>query len=67
MMAWPLLSLPTNAAFAGTAALFAFILVVDCYLLPLLDDDYRRLRLRLSIWVIACLLTAYATTPAIAT
>ena len=62
-MAWPLLSLPTNAAFAGTAALFAFILVVDCYLLPLLDDDYRRLRLRLSALVIACLLTAAAIVP----
>ena len=67
LMAWPLLSLPPHNAFAGMAALFAFVLVVDCYLLRLLDDDYRRLRLRLSVMVIACLLTAAATTPAVAT
>ena len=63
LMAWPLLSLPPHIAFAGMAALFAFVLVVDCYLLRLLDDDYRRLRLRLSVMVIACLLTAAAIVP----
>ena len=67
LMAWPLLSLPPHIAFTGMAALFAFVLVVDCSLLRLLDDDYRRLRLRLSVMVIACLLTAAATTPAVAT
>ena len=57
------IKIPQDIAFAGFAALFAIILLVDCYLLPLLDDDYRRLRLRLSTLVIACLLTAAATTP----
>ena len=33
----------------------------------LLDDHYRWLRLRLSTLVIACLLTAAATTPAVTT
>lgn len=63
LVAWPLLSLPLDGAFAGLAALFALILVVDRYLLPVLDDDYRRLRLRLSTLVIACLLTAALITP----
>ena len=67
LIAWPLLTLPQDIAFAGFAALFGVILLVDCYLLPLLDDDYRRLRLRLSILVIACLLTAAATNPGVAT
>ena len=67
LMAWPLLSLPPNIAFLGMAALFTFVMVVDCYLLPLLDEDYRRLRLRLSVAVIACLLTAAMTTPAVPT
>jgi hypothetical protein len=58
LMAWSLLSLPPSIAFTGLAALFAFVLLVDCYLLPLLAADYRRLRLRLSTLVIGCLLTA---------
>jgi hypothetical protein len=58
LLAWTLLSLPLDIAFAGFTCLFAVILVVDCYLLPLLDEDYRRLRLRLSALVIACLLVA---------
>jgi hypothetical protein len=65
LLAWLLLNLPQDIAFAGFAALFGIILLVDCYLLPLLDDDYRRLRLRLSTLVIACLLTAAATTPVV--
>jgi hypothetical protein len=67
LIAWPLLNLPQEIAFAGFAALFGVILLVDCYLLPLLDDDYRRLRLRLSALVIACLITAAATNPGMAT
>lgn len=67
LLAWPLLNLPQDLAFAGFAALFGIILLVDCYLLPLLDNDYRRLRLRLSTAVIACLLTAAATAPGVAT
>lgn len=67
LIAWPLLNLPQDIALAGFAALFGIILLVDCYLLPLLDDDYRRLRLRLSTLVIACLLLAAATAPGVAT
>ena len=65
LLAWLILNLPQDIAFAGFAALFGIILLVDCYLLPLLDDEYRRLRLRLSTLVIACLLTAATTTPVI--
>lgn len=60
LLAWTLLSLPADIAFTGFAILFAVILLVDCYLLPLLDDDYRKLRVRLSTLVIATLLTAAA-------
>lgn len=63
LVAWPLLNLPQDVAFTGFAVLFGVILLVDCYLLPLQDDDYRRLRLRLSALVIACLLTAAAIVP----
>lgn len=63
LLAWTLLSLPAHIAFAGFATLFAVILLVDCYLLPLLDNDYRRLRLQLSLPVIATLLTAATTYP----
>lgn len=56
LVAWSLLSLPADIALAGFAALVAVILIVDLYLLPVLDDDYRRLRLRLSTAVIGCLL-----------
>jgi hypothetical protein len=66
LAAWSLLSLPQGMALAGLAALFSLILLVDYRLLPLLGEDYRRLRLRLSAVVIACLLTAawvYTGTP----
>ncbi len=56
LVAWSLLNLPPDIALAGYAALFTVILIVDAYLLPVLDDDYRRLRLRLSTVVIGCLL-----------
>jgi hypothetical protein len=65
LVAWTLLSLPADIAFAGFAALFAVILLVDCYLLPLLDNDFRRLRLQLSMPVIATLLIAAITFPGI--
>lgn len=63
LLAWMLLGFPLDIAFAGFTCLFAVILVVDCYLLPLLDEDYRRLRLRLSALVIACLLVAAVIRP----
>lgn len=65
LLAWSLLSLSAGIAFAGFAVLFTTILLVDCYLLPLLDDDYRRLRLRLSTLVIGTLLTAAILYPGI--
>jgi hypothetical protein len=58
LAAWTLLALPASPALFGFAALFALILGVDRYLLPVLDDAYRRLRMRLSLVVVACLLTA---------
>lgn len=66
LIAWSLLSLPQGMALAGLAALFALILLVDYHLLPLLDEDYRRLRLRLSALVIACLLSAALVYPDVA-
>ena len=63
LVAWSLLSLPPDVALTGFAALFAVILLVDLYLLPLLDDDYRRLRLRLSTVVIVCLLGSALVAP----
>lgn len=58
LIAWTLLLLPDAFAFAGMAILFALILVVDRYLLPVLDDHYRRMRLQLSLVVIATLIVA---------
>jgi hypothetical protein len=58
LCAWVLLMLPAAAAFAGFALLFALILGVDRYLLPILDDRYRALRLQLSAVVIAAMLLA---------
>lgn len=59
LIAWTLLALPATAALIGFALLFGLILVVDRYLLPLLDAAYRGLRLRLSgVAVIALLLAA---------
>jgi hypothetical protein len=63
LIAWLLLLLPTAPAFLGFALLFALILGVDRHLLPILDDRYRRLRLRLSAVVIACLLVAAVVVP----
>jgi hypothetical protein len=58
LIAWVLLALPTAAALGGFAALFLLILVVDTRLLPVPDDDYRALRLRLSLVVVTVLLLA---------
>lgn len=58
LIAWTLLMLPEAFAFAGLAILFALILLVDRYLLPVLDDGYRQLRLHLSLIVIATLVAA---------
>ncbi len=58
LIAWTLLALPGRAALLGFAALFGLILIVDRYLLPVLDDAYRTLRLQLTGGVILCLLTA---------
>lgn len=55
LIGWTLLAVPAAFAFAGFALLFALILAVDRYLLPILDDGYRRLRLRLSLVVVATL------------
>lgn len=58
LIAWTLLLLPPGPALLGFSTLFAAILFVDLRLLPLLDERYRQLRLRLSLVVIACLLVA---------
>ncbi|MDJ0741411.1 MAG: DUF3429 domain-containing protein [Gammaproteobacteria bacterium] len=58
LIAWTLTMLPPPFAFAGFAVLFTLILVVDRYLLPVLDDRYREMRLHLSLIVIAALLLA---------
>lgn len=63
LLAWTLLILPPEYAFAGFAALFTLILGVDRYLLPILDDAYRELRLRLSIIVIVSLVAAAVAPP----
>jgi hypothetical protein len=61
LASWVLLALPTPAALLGFAALFALILWVDHRLLPVLDDDYRHMRLRLSLVVVASLTIASVT------
>ena len=62
LIAWTLLQLPDTHAFVGFALLFVLILIVDRYLLPVLDEQYRELRLQLSLVVIAALaLTAWVT------
>ena len=58
LLAWTLWLLPPGAALLGFAVLFAAILVVDSWLLPILDEGYRRLRLELSVVVVLCLLVA---------
>ncbi len=62
LIAWPLLMLPPAYAFGGFTVLFTLILGVDRYLLPILDDAYRGLRLRLTIIVVICLVAATAAT-----
>ncbi len=62
LVAWALLLLPQPFAFAGLTLLFVLILVVDRYLLPVLDDGYRQLRLRLSLIVVATLAVASGVT-----
>ena len=62
LLAWALLALPDTFAFAGFAVLFSLILIVDRYLLPVLDEPYRQLRLQLSsVVVVAMLLSAWIT------
>jgi len=63
VIAWFLLNLPHSVALVSFAALFTLILAVDRHLLPVLDDDYRQLRLRLSTLVIIILLAAAITAP----
>lgn len=67
LLAWLLLMLPAAPAFLGFALLFALILGVDRYLLPILDDRYRTLRLQLSSVVIAALLIAALLAPGAST
>lgn len=59
--AWILLFCPAYAAPDEFALLFAAILTVDRYLLPLSDTQYRQIRLRLSIVVIVKLVIAALT------
>ena len=63
VLAWFLLTLPGSIALFGFAALFTLILLVDLYLLPILDNSYRRLRLQLSGVVVATLLVAAVVAP----
>lgn len=65
LLAWLLLLLPAAPAFLGFALLFALILGVDRYLLPILDDRYRHLRLQLTLVVIGALLVAAMTAPGV--
>lgn len=58
LLAWMLLALPATLSFAGFAVLFVLILIVDRYLLPVLDDRYRRLRLPLTGLVVATMIVA---------
>lgn len=58
LLAWTLLALPAGFAFAGFAVLFSLILIVDRYLLPVLDDRYRELRLPLTVAVVLALIVA---------
>jgi hypothetical protein len=63
LIAWTLLAIPAAYAFGGFAVLFGLILIVDRYLLPVLDDAYRRLRLQLTLVVIAAMIVAAAAVP----
>jgi len=58
VLAWLLLGLPIGVALLAFAPLFVLILAVDRHLLPLLDLDYRALRLRLTVAVTTMLLIA---------
>lgn len=63
LLAWVLLFLPTPLVFVGFAMLFGLILGVDHYLLPILDDRYRTLRLRLTLVVVVLLVITAVLTP----
>ncbi len=59
LIAWVLLAVtPASVALLGFAFLFALILIVDRFLLPVLDDTYRQMRVQLSVVVILSLLIA---------
>jgi hypothetical protein len=63
VIAWFVLSLPETLGLVAFAALFVLILAVDRHLLPVLDEDYRQLRLRLSALVVVMLLAAAFAAP----
>jgi hypothetical protein len=64
LIAWVLLAVtPANVALLGFASLFVLILIVDRFLLPVLDDTYRRLRVQLSVIVVVSLLLAALVDP----
>jgi hypothetical protein len=59
LIAWVLLAVePARIALLGFAALFVLILIVDRFLMPVLDATYRELRVRLSVIVVVSLLVA---------
>ena len=58
LLSWLLLQLPADMALAAFALLFVLMLLVDRHLLPLLDADYRSLRLRLTAFVTGTLILA---------
>jgi hypothetical protein len=59
LIAWVLLAVtPAGVALLGFAFLFTLILIVDRFLLPVLDDTYRQMRVHLSVVVVVSLLVA---------
>ncbi len=63
LVAWVLLVLSPAHALIGFAALFVVILGIDRWLLPILDECYRRLRLQLTLVVVATLIIAASLAP----
>lgn len=63
IVAWLLLLLPTADALLGMALLFALALLIDGWLLPLPDPNYRRLRIPLSLAAIATPMIAFFVEP----
>jgi len=63
LIAWVLLVLSPTHALIGFAALFVVILGIDRWLLPILDRRYRRLRLQLTLAVVAVLIIAASLAP----